>query len=116
MGRAAIAAFTVAMAIVLTACAKHPRSTAGGVRVAITVTEEGFRPPVVTVPAGQPVTLVVTRTTDQTCATDFVMPDRGIKQALPLNHPVEIALAAGKPATLRYACAMDMYRGTIEVR
>ena len=85
-------------------------------QVAISVTDAGFEPALVTVAAGHPVTLVVTRKSDQTCATDFVMEDRGIKRALPLNRAVEITFTPEKPGDLRFACAMDMFRGTVRVQ
>ena len=52
-------------------------------RVEIAVTRMGFEPERVQVTHGQPVTLVVTRTTDMTCATEMVMPSHGIRRALP---------------------------------
>lgn len=85
-------------------------------RVAITVTENGFEPATVTVVAGKPVTLVVTRTTTKTCATELIMASHGINRALPLGQPVEITFTPDKPGELSYACAMDMYGGKIIVR
>jgi plastocyanin domain-containing protein len=85
-------------------------------RIAIMVTEKGFEPATVTVPAGKPVTLVVTRTTSQTCATELVMPAHGINRDLPLGQAVEIVFTPEKPGELSYACAMDMYKGKVIVR
>ena len=65
--------------------------------------------------AGKPVTLVVTRQTTKTCATDFVMTSHGINKPLPLGQAVEITFTPDKAGELNYACAMDMYRGTIRV-
>ncbi len=85
-------------------------------RIAIAVTEDGFVPATVEVHAGEPVTLVVTRKTDKTCATELVMPAMGIDQKLPLNQPVEISFTPGKAETLDYACAMDMIKGHVVVK
>jgi plastocyanin domain-containing protein len=85
-------------------------------RVAITVTENGFEPATVTVPAGKPVTLVVTRTTTKTCATELVMAEHGINRELPLGQAVEITFTPDKPGELNYACAMDMYKGKVIVQ
>jgi len=84
-------------------------------RVSIEVNEEGFQPAVVNVKAGQPVTLVVTRKTDRTCATELVMKEHSINQPLPLNQPVEITFTPAASGDLQYACAMDMYKGTVHV-
>ena len=48
-------------------------------RVRITVTDRGFEPATVTVPSGRPVTLLVTRRTERTCATAFVL-KRALRQ------------------------------------
>lgn len=84
-------------------------------RVEIAVTEDGFVPASVTVTAGQPVTMVVTRKTDKTCATELVMKDQNINQALPLNQAVEITFTPAQKGTLTYACGMDMIKGTVVV-
>ena len=99
----------------LAGCGQAPKQGADG-RIAITVTENGFEPATVTVPAGRPVTLVVTRTTSKTCATELVMPAHGINRDLPLGQAVEITFTPDKPGELGYACAMDMYKGKVMVQ
>jgi len=84
--------------------------------IAITLTEQGFQPEEVTVTAGQPVKLVVTRVTERTCATEFVMKEHHINKPLPLNTPVEISFTPSKTGELRYACAMDMISGKVIVK
>jgi plastocyanin domain-containing protein len=83
--------------------------------IAITVTEDGFVPNEIHVAEGQRVTLVVTRKTEKTCATDFVMKSEGINQPLPLDQPVTIAFTPKKKGSLRYACGMDMIAGKVIV-
>ena len=98
--------------------APPPRTAATaspGQPIAITVTEDGFEPAEVHVAQGVPVTLVVTRKTDKTCATEFVMKSEGIHQPLPLNQPVTIAFTPKEKGLLRYACGMDMYAGKVIV-
>jgi plastocyanin domain-containing protein len=85
-------------------------------RVKIAVTEKGFVPAVVTVHAGQPLTLLVTRRTERTCATEFVLKTHGINEKLPLGQTVVIRFTPERPGTLDYACAMDMIKGKIVVR
>jgi plastocyanin domain-containing protein len=84
--------------------------------LAISVTEGGFVPAEVTVPAGQPVTLMVTRRTDRTCATEMVMPAMNIDQKLPLNQAVRVTFTPTRACTLDYACAMDMIKGRVIVK
>jgi thiol-disulfide isomerase/thioredoxin len=85
-------------------------SAARPTRVVIAVTEKGFEPAYVRVPAGVPVTLVFTRRTDDTCATSVVLdPGSGeLEGQLPLGEPVEVTVTFAKPGEYRYGCGMDM--------
>ena len=85
-------------------------------RVKISVTEKGFVPAVVTVQAGRPVTLLVTRRVERTCVTGFVLKTHGIDEKLPLGKTVVIHFTPESPGELIYACPMDMYHGKIVVR
>jgi plastocyanin domain-containing protein len=87
-----------------------------GAEIPVSVTENGFEPSRIEVKHDQPVTLLVTRKTDQTCATEIVVPSRGITQSLPLNQTVRVALGPLKTGEVAFACGMDMEKGTIAVR
>ena len=80
--------------------------------VNVAVTDEGFTPSSATVAHGTSATLVITRKTDATCATEVVFAD-GKTYALPLNQPVRIQFAAAAGETLHYACGMGMYHAEI---
>jgi plastocyanin domain-containing protein len=45
-----------------------------------------------------------------------VLPEYGIDRKLPLHEPVTITFTPTRTGTLRYACAMKMFQGEIEVR
>ena len=83
--------------------------------VELSVTNEGFVPSQVTVKAGTPVKLVVTRRTDRTCATEIVMKDLGVKEQLPLDKPVTVNIPPKAAGNYRYACGMDMIAGVLKV-
>jgi len=85
-------------------------------RIAIRVTNKGFEPATVKVKAGQPVVLVVTRTTDKTCAKEIVIKEQKVHRPLPLDRAVEIRFTPKKPGTFRYACGMDMLSGKVVVQ
>ena len=74
--------------------------------LALSVTEKGYEPSPVTLQQGQPVKLVLTRTTEQTCATEIVLDEYNINTPLPLNQPVEVAFTPTKTGKLVYGCAM----------
>jgi plastocyanin domain-containing protein len=77
-------------------------------RVELAVTELGFEPSPVRVRAGTPLTLVVTRKTEHTCATELVVPGTAVKVALPLDVPVSVTFVPPTSGTLRYGCGMGM--------
>jgi plastocyanin domain-containing protein len=80
------------------------------------VTEKGFEPDSVKVKKGEPLKLRVTRVTDQTCATQIIVPDFEVNTELPLDKPVDIEFTPTKAGTLNYGCAMGMMiAGTIVV-
>ena len=96
--------------VALTGCA------AGGAKeIQVTVTDMGFQPKDVTIPKGHPAVLVITRKTDQTCATEALFTETGKRYDLPLNTPVRIDLTGVSPGTLHYACAMNMEKGTVVI-
>ena len=94
--------------------AKPP--AAGGATVAMKVTAAGFEPDKVTAKQGQPLTLVITRTTEKTCATEIVVKDYGINTPLPLNKPVSVTFTPTRSGQVKFACAMDMIGGVVVVQ
>jgi cobalt-zinc-cadmium efflux system membrane fusion protein len=86
------------------------------VRREIRITPEGFSPATLDIPAGTPVDLVFLRTTDQTCATEVVVPALNLRHDLPLNREVVVHLPAQPAGTIGFACGMDMVRGSIVVK
>ncbi len=101
-------------ALLAAACSRGEQKP--GEPVKITVTKNGYEPWKVRAWKGVPLTLVVTRTTDETCATEVVLPEYGIDRKLPLNEPVAITFTPTREGELRYSCAMKMFQGVIDVR
>ena len=88
------------------------------VRVEVSVTADGFvvgkaAPPL---KVGTPVTLVVTRTVEKTCATDIVLKEFGLSVPLPLSKPVEVTFVPTQTGKVHFACAMDMLTGDLQVQ
>ncbi len=89
---------------------------AGPKEIQIAITDMGFEPKEVTIAKGQAAVVVMTRKSDNTCATEAVFAETGKKYDLPLNTPVRIDLTNVNPGTLHYACGMDMEKGTIVIQ
>jgi len=86
-------------------------------QIALKLTEQGFEPADFTVKKGEPIKLVITRTTDATCAKQIVVDEYAIRTELPLNQPVAVSFTPTKAGALHYGCAMDkMVGGVITVR
>ncbi len=82
----------------------------------VRVTEKGFEPASLTVPAGDSVKVTFLRTTESTCGTEVIFPELKLRKELPLNEPVTVELPAHPGHTLKFQCGMDMLRGTVVVR
>jgi plastocyanin domain-containing protein len=85
-----------------------------GKPVEVKITNKGFEPGSVKVGSDAPVTLKVTRETDQTCAKSIMVPKLNIKKDLPLNEPVLVEVGKLKKGQeLAFACGMNMMTGVI---
>ncbi len=82
-------------------------------QIDVSVTEKGFEPNEIHVKKGDDVTLVITRRVEGTCATEIVIADGNIRETLPLNQTVRVALGKVDRAETKFACGMDMIKGTV---
>ncbi len=58
---------------------------------------------------------MVTRKTDQTCATAVVMKPQNLKSELPLDKPVTVSVDTAQKGTVPFSCPMDMIHGKVTV-
>ena len=82
-------------------------------RVPVTVTGSGYEPASIEARAGEPLTLVFKRTTEEGCGQQLVFPDHDIRRELPLNQEVEVVLTPKQQENIGFTCGMGMYRGSI---
>lgn len=113
LGIAPFAALAVC-ACVSSGCGKDASSIGDGT-IRVTADDDGFKPSSVTVKKGAPTTLVFTRKTEQTCATEVVFPELGIEKDLPRGVPVSIPVPTDKARTLTFQCGMGMYKSAVVV-
>ncbi len=84
--------------------------------VELRVTEKGFEPTEVVLDKGEAVKLVVTRTTEKTCARRILVEGQGIDAALPMGQAVTLPLLPRRSGAIHYACATGRVGGTLIVR
>jgi RND family efflux transporter MFP subunit len=82
----------------------------------VRITASGFEPSALTLQAGRPTRITFKRTTNETCATEVVLPDYAIRKSLPLNQPVTVEFVPKKDAAAGFACGMNMLKGTLVVQ
>lgn len=105
-----MAILTVA-AIVAAGCGGEGESVVKEIQVS--VTEKGFEPNEIRVKKGDEVTLMVTRRVESTCATEIVIGDVNVRASLPLNQAVRVDLGKIERAETKFACGMDMLKGSV---
>ncbi|MBW3554719.1 MAG: heavy metal translocating P-type ATPase [Gemmatimonadetes bacterium] len=86
-----------------------------GVQEATIRVEGAYQPNVVTVKAGSPVRLRFDRQEATDCSNRVVLPDFDISRALPAFQTTTIELTPHEAGEYPFACAMNMYRGTLVV-
>ena len=76
-----------------------------------------FSPDRIRFVAGVPARLVVTRTVENTCITEVMVPAYDVGPvALPLGEPVAVEFTPTEAGDVRFACGMDMVSGQIVVQ
>lgn len=80
-------------------------------RVTVEVTEDGFVPSEIPAQVGKPITLVITRKTDRTCAREILFKGQAGKTDLPLNKTVEATFTPQASGEVPFGCAMGMMVG-----
>jgi hypothetical protein len=81
--------------------------------IAIRVTQHGYDPPRLEIPAGQPVKLAFVRDGSPNCGSEVLFPSLGIRKALPMNSTVVVELPAQAAGEIAFSCGMGMFRGMI---
>ena len=77
---------------------------------------KGFQPVAIRLRRGVPARVTFLRTTDATCAKEIVLPDFGIRRALPLNEAVVVSFTPQEKGAFTFVCGMNMLRGQLIVQ
>lgn len=111
----------LALVLVMSGCTKNEVKPDASVTtptptarvIDLEVTSEGFVPAKLTVKANEPLTLRVTRKTDETCATDLLIEGTDINVPLPLGKTVSVSWTPTHAGAVKYGCAMDKMIGGV---
>lgn len=95
--------------------AKSAESKAGIQEIKITV-DGGYQPNHIVVNTGQTVRLNFDRRDANSCLEEVQLPEFKIRKKLPLNQVTPIEFTPETPGSYEFACGMNMFRGTIEVK
>jgi len=90
-----------------------PAAAAGMPVKEVAVTEKGYEPSRVEVEGGRPTLLRFTRKTSDTCGEALVVEGDPTRYMLPVGKPIDVRVTPPKTGSIRFACGMDMMRGTI---
>lgn len=93
---------------------KKEEAAAAGEKLNILV-DGGYKPNIIRVRQGKPVTLIFLRKDTNPCLEELIFPDYKIKEYLPLNKPVSVTLSPPHPKESVFHCGMNMFHGRIEV-
>jgi hypothetical protein len=84
--------------------------------IAIRVTQHGYDPAKLEIPAGRAVTLAITRDGAPNCGSEIVFPVLAIRRKLPLGETVLVTLPAQPKSEIGFSCGIGMYRGMLVAR
>lgn len=89
----------------------------GGVQVVdLQISGGEYRPAAISVRAGMPVRLNVTRDEKPGCGDTLVIPSQNVRKAIPVNEVTAIEFTPAQAGELEFTCGMDMMRGKIVVQ
>jgi len=82
----------------------------------ITITVEGgYKPDVIKVKKGKPITLKFHRKDESSCLEEVVIPDFNIREHLVLNKITDIVINPTVVGEYEISCGMNMFHGKIKV-
>ena len=84
----------------------------GGIVDVTVLVEGGYTPSTIEVPSGARVRMTLDRREDNPCSDEFVIPDFGIRKAVPAHGTTVVEFTA-TPGRHEFSCGMGMLHGAI---
>jgi P-type Cu+ transporter len=91
------------------------RPAVSGAQRADIVVQGGYTPDVVVARRGIPLTLVFDRRESNPCSDEVVLPEFGIRRALPPFAKTEIEVVPQRAGEFPFSCGMNMLHGKVRV-
>jgi plastocyanin domain-containing protein len=90
-------------------------STGPGAQEIQVLVKGGYNPDVIVARPDVPLRIHFRREETSPCSEEVVFPDFGVHRHLPAFETTVIELPPAREGTYRFACGMDMMRGTLKV-
>ncbi len=90
------------------------RGGPGGQEITIVV-RGGYSPDLILARRGVPLTLVFDRREESPCSDEIVLPDFGIRRALPAHAKTTVVIVPDRTGEFPFSCGMNMLHGKIRV-
>lgn len=81
----------------------------------VLINDQGYSRTSINLRRGVPMRITFLRQTEETCATEVVIADYGIRRSLPLNVPVAVSFTPKRSGEVTFTCGMNMMRGKLIV-
>lgn len=97
------------------ASTEYPRGADGVVEIPIAIINTTFQPANISIPADEPVRLIVDRQEDNACSDQLAVPQMNVLVDLAAFDTTIVELPAAKAGTYTLTCGMGMMSGSINV-
>jgi Cu+-exporting ATPase len=87
----------------------------GGAQTVTVVVQGGYKPDLIVARRGVPLRLVFDRRETSPCSDEIVLPEFGIRRALPAHAKTELELLPERAGEFEFTCGMNMLHGKILV-
>jgi Cu+-exporting ATPase len=90
------------------------RSNADAQSVTVVV-QGGYKPDLIVARRGVPLKMIFDRREDSPCSDEIVLPEFGIRRALPAHAKTELTVTPERTGEFEFTCGMNMLHGKILV-
>jgi P-type Cu+ transporter len=86
-----------------------------GAQTVTVVVQGGYKPDLIVARRGVPLKMIFDRREESPCSDEIVLPDFGIRRALPAHAKTELTLNPERAGEFEFTCGMNMLHGKILV-